>query len=117
MSEQDPFAEFQSLEKESKKATFQDRARHSSEVFAACADGKEIQYRYPMGWSETNLEILNREFRLYEWWRWRVKPGSEASLKPRKAWSVGSVITEDETKAKIWAENDHIVTEWQEVLP
>lgn len=74
MSGQDPFAEFQSLEKESNKATFQDRARHGSEVFAACADGKEIQYRYPMGWSETNLEILNREFRLYEWWRWRVKP-------------------------------------------
>ena len=116
MSEQDPFAEFQSLEKESNKATFQDRARHASEVFAACADGREIQYRYPMGWSETNLEILNREFRLYEWWRWRVKPGSEASLKPRKAWTCLNWTTHNEVEATTWKLNGQKVTEWQEVI-
>lgn len=35
---------------------------------------------------------------------------------PRKAWSIGNMITEDEGDAKAWKETGHTVTEWQEVV-
>ena len=96
MSEQNPIAEFQSLEAASKAATYRERARHASELFAAVADGKEIEYRYPMGWSDIEMNglFVNSTYRHADWWRWRIKPGSKPTPEPHPAMTRDQLLAE-----------------------
>lgn len=96
MSEQNPIAEFQSLEAASKAATYRERARHASELFAAVADGKEIEYRYPMGWSDIEMNglFVNSTYRHADWWRWRINPGSEPTPEPHPAMTRDQLLAE-----------------------
>lgn len=96
MSEQNPFAEFQAMEAASKSATYRERARHASELFAAAADGTDLQYRYPNGWVDMELDgaIANIHYRHADWWRWRIKPGSEPTPEPQAAMTRDQLLAE-----------------------
>ena len=86
-----------------------------AKFYAAKAEGKELQILFKRTsegetfsvWATTDtVPTIQCDLSM-----WRVREN------PRKAWSVGSVLSEDESMAKLWTENGQTVTQWQEVLP
>lgn len=89
--------------------TEQEKAREHARLLTEWADEKTLQRRYGDAvWDDYNGKWYPT---IYDVADWRVKPD------PRRAWSVGSRITEDANAAQQWRDNEHIVTEWMEVLP
>ena len=88
--------------------TEQDKARECARLQLAWADGKTLQRRLLTGewidYPSTDLPVISEPS------CWRIKP------EPRKAWSVGHFVTEDQAAASRLRKFGHTVTEWQEVV-
>ena len=85
-----------------------EKAREKGRLLLEWAEGKTLQQEYLTGkW----IDYASAESPvIHDPSRWRVKP------EPRKAWSAGVFLTEDQEYASKWREFGHTVTEWQEVV-
>ncbi len=91
----------------------QDKAIELSALYAAVANGRELQwdqrksYDEDRDWSDPGNASPGLRSDLS---RWRVKP------EPRRMWTCNSTITRDGSVADTWRSKSMKVTEWVEVL-
>lgn len=77
----------------------QDKVREAARLLLEWAEGKTLQTKRDGTWTDIHFPD-----------EWRIKP------EPRKAWSVGNYITENEGIVKAWRKSRYTVKEWQEVV-
>lgn len=85
--------------------TPREEARKRARLLNAWADKETLQYRLVGVWTDYDgIEIP------------RIPHPSIWRIKPRRMWTSQNWTTDDQERAKLWEENGHKVTEWQEVL-